>query len=162
MRGLSYPILSVGFINSLFFGVYDLALANISSSSSPTYLHLFSSGCVAGAAQLVLAVPVDLIKIRLQAEQGPTSWHSYVTMTGFISGKFRGPFHCLKTIYNEGGLRGCYRGIVPMGCRLLTIRIYTTKLVTKKFMVPWWDQAPYALNATTIWVINSMTSWKGV
>ena len=70
MRGLSYPILSVGFINSLFFGVFDQVLTNISLSSPPSYLHLFSAGCVAGAAQLVLAVPVDLVKIRLQAEQG--------------------------------------------------------------------------------------------
>ena len=70
MRGLSYPILSVGFINSLFFGVFDQVLTNISPSSPPSYLHLFSAGCVAGAAQLVLAVPVDLVKIRLQAEQG--------------------------------------------------------------------------------------------
>ena len=70
MRGLSYPILSVGFINSLFFGVFDQVLTNISPSSPPSYLHLFSAGCVAGGAQLVLAVPVDLVKIRLQAEQG--------------------------------------------------------------------------------------------
>ena len=71
MRGLSYPIMSVGVINSLFFGVYNLSLSKLSSSSSaPSYSHLFSAGCVAGAAQLVLAVPVDLVKIRLQAEQG--------------------------------------------------------------------------------------------
>jgi len=101
MRGLSYPILSVGFINSLFFGVFDQVLTNISPSSPPSYLHLFSAGCVAGAAQLVLAVPVDLVKIRLQAEQG----------------RFTGPGHCLRTIYQERGLRGCYKGIIPQGFR---------------------------------------------
>ena len=79
MRGLSYPILSVGFINSLFFGVFDQALTNISPSSPPSYLHLFSAGCVAGGAQLVLAVPVDLVKIRLQAEQGDD--HDYEDVT---------------------------------------------------------------------------------
>ena len=79
MRGLSYPILSVGFINSLFFGVFDQVLTNISPSSPPSYLHLFSAGCVAGAAQLVLAVPVDLVKIRLQAEQGDDHDHDDVT-----------------------------------------------------------------------------------
>ena len=73
MRGLSYPIMSVGVINSLFFGVYTYALSAI-SSSTPSYYHLFSAGCVAGAAQLVLAVPVDLVKVRLQAEQGNVWW----------------------------------------------------------------------------------------
>ena len=36
----------------------------------PTYLAVFAAGCVAGAAQLTIAVPVDLVKVRLQAQQG--------------------------------------------------------------------------------------------
>jgi len=102
MRGLSYPILSVGVINSLFFGVYSSTLTAINNqSNSPTYSQVFTAGCVAGGAQLVLAVPVDLVKVRLQAQQG----------------RFKGPFDCLKSIYREGGLRGCYKGIVPQAFR---------------------------------------------
>ena len=36
----------------------------------PTYTAVFAAGCVAGAAQLSIAVPVDLVKVRLQAQQG--------------------------------------------------------------------------------------------
>ena len=36
----------------------------------PTYTAVFGAGCVAGAAQLTIAVPVDLVKVRLQAQQG--------------------------------------------------------------------------------------------
>ena len=36
----------------------------------PTYTAVFAAGCVAGAAQLTIAVPVDLVKVRLQAQQG--------------------------------------------------------------------------------------------
>ena len=38
----------------------------------PTYTAVFAAGCVAGAAQLTIAVPVDLVKVRLQAQQGET------------------------------------------------------------------------------------------
>ena len=95
--------MSVGVINSLFFGVYNLSLDTLSSSKVPSYFHLFSAGCLAGAAQLVLAVPVDLIKVRLQAEQG----------------RFRGPYDCIRTIYAERGVKGCYKGLVPQGIRSL-------------------------------------------
>ena len=71
MKGLSYPIYSVGAINSLLFGVYMKSLAVISSPDSPpTYSHILMAGAMSGAAQLSLAVPVDLIKVRLQAMKG--------------------------------------------------------------------------------------------
>ena len=62
---------------------------------------MFLAGCIAGAAQLSLAVPVDLIKVRLQS----------------LHGRVRGPFHCLETIYKEGGLRGCYKGFTAQAMR---------------------------------------------
>ena len=74
MRGLSYPLYTVGAINSIFFGVYTRALERIRASAPPdlssSYLSVLGAGCVAGAAQLCLAVPVDLVKVRLQAQQG--------------------------------------------------------------------------------------------
>ena len=27
------------------------------------------------------------------------------------------PFHCLRAIYSEAGLRGCYKGLLPQGLR---------------------------------------------
>ena len=72
MRGLSYPIYTVGAINAIFFGVYTRALDSLSTPdmARPGLLTVFTAGCVAGAAQLSLAVPVDLVKVRLQADQG--------------------------------------------------------------------------------------------
>lgn len=65
------------------------------------YLDVFAAGCIAGFAQLSLAVPVDLVKVRLQAHQG----------------RYRGPFDCLRQIHSEQGLRGCYRGFIPQAFR---------------------------------------------
>ena len=74
MRGLSYPVYSVGAINSLLFGVYVKTLETLESSSSrPSYSAILLAGAVSGAAQLSLAVPVDLIKVRLQSSKGDHS-----------------------------------------------------------------------------------------
>ena len=73
MRGLSYPVYTVGAINAIFFGVYTRTLERLSTSpamAGSRLLPVFTAGCVAGTAQLSLAVPVDLVKVRLQADQG--------------------------------------------------------------------------------------------
>ena len=67
MKGLSYPVYSVGAINSLLFGVYVKSLESLGSSS---YGSILVAGALSGAAQLSLAVPVDLVKVRLQASRG--------------------------------------------------------------------------------------------
>jgi len=104
MRGLSYPVYTVGAINAIFFGVYTRTLDSLSTSSAMTssrLLSVFTAGCVAGAAQLSLAVPVDLVKVRLQADQG----------------RYRGPWDCLRSVFRQEGVRGCYRGLGIQGLR---------------------------------------------
>ena len=75
MKGLSYPVYSVGAINSLLFGVYVKTLETLDSTSRPSYSAILVAGAVSGAAQLSLAVPVDLVKVRLQASKGDTASH---------------------------------------------------------------------------------------
>ena len=75
MKGLSYPVYSVGAINSLLFGVYVKCLQTMERSGegarlTPSYSSILVAGAVSGAAQLILAVPVDLVKVRLQASRG--------------------------------------------------------------------------------------------
>ena len=76
-----YPLLSAGAMNSLFFGVYGVSLRAITSSSDPicgsltadgkpSYYQIWLAGCVGGAAQLTIAVPVDVVKIKLQTQTG--------------------------------------------------------------------------------------------
>merc|ERR1719367_1451733 len=84
-KGMYYPILSAGALNSLFFGVYGVSLrfmtslradanAGTTSTSStsikPTNWEIFWAGCAGGAAQLVVACPVDVAKIKLQTQTG--------------------------------------------------------------------------------------------
>ena len=71
MKGLSYPVYSVGAINSLLFGVYVKTLETLEGDTSrPSYSAILVAGAVSRAAQLSLAVPVDLVKVRLQSSRG--------------------------------------------------------------------------------------------
>jgi len=73
MKGLSYPIYSVGAVNSLLFGAYVKSLEMIRSTNSsfpPSYTEILLAGGISGAVQLSIACPVDLIKVRLQSVKG--------------------------------------------------------------------------------------------
>lgn len=74
MRGLSFPLVSYGFINCIYFGVYGNTLKFIktrrrsTSSSRSDALDLVAAGVVAGLAQLTVACPVDAVKVILQSQ----------------------------------------------------------------------------------------------
>ena len=69
-----YPIMSAGAMNALFFGVYGTSLRAIENSSISNdlgpYTKIFLAGCAGGAAQLIVACPVDVVKIKLQTQTG--------------------------------------------------------------------------------------------
>ena len=70
-RGLSWPLVSFGFVNSVFFGVYGNTLKFLESDKSKrksNYINIYISGCAGGAAQLIFVVPVDYIKTALQSQ----------------------------------------------------------------------------------------------
>ena len=113
MRGLSYPVYTVGAINSIFFGVYTRTLDSLSTSpamASSKLLSVFTAGCVAGAAQLSLAVPVDLVKVRLQADQGEMMSGDYHGQHECHYREVQGALglseDCLQTRGSEGLLQG--------------------------------------------------------
>ena len=66
---MGFPLVSYGVVNSVFFGVYGNTLSYLSENTkAPTNGHIFMSGCVAGAVQLVVACPVDVVKVVLQSQ----------------------------------------------------------------------------------------------
>ncbi len=94
-KGMYYPMLSAGALNSLFFGVYGVSLrfmtslrapteagsrgSSTSTSLKPTNWEIFWAGCAGGAAQLVVACPVDVAKIKLQTQTGKKiQYDSYI------------------------------------------------------------------------------------
>ena len=70
-RGMAFPLGAVGFLNSIFFGVYGNSLRMFSEGGQdPTYRAILMSGGLAGAVQAVPACPIELVKVKLQTQQG--------------------------------------------------------------------------------------------
>ncbi|KAB7497662.1 Solute carrier family 25 member 45 [Armadillidium nasatum] len=113
-KGLGFPLLATGTLNSLFFGVYGNSMRYIDNDGKkPTYGHVFWSGCAGGIVQLFVACPVDLVKIKMQMQtgNGSKSWGSESNVS------YKGPTQCLSALYKRQGIPGCYKGLVSMGVR---------------------------------------------
>ncbi|KAJ0036119.1 hypothetical protein NQD34_004796 [Periophthalmus magnuspinnatus] len=110
-RGMAFPVLTNGLVNSLVFGVYSNALDALSqgrqeehgTAPSVPALQVYTAGAFSGLVQVLVAAPIDLIKVRLQ---GQTS----------VGGP-RGPLHCALVILKQEGPLGLYRGGLAMALR---------------------------------------------
>ena len=75
---MAFPLGAVGILNSVFFGVYGNLLrqwypdVGSGKSETPSYTAVFLAGGLAGAVQAIPACPIDLVKVRLQAQTGET------------------------------------------------------------------------------------------
>lgn len=70
-RGLGFPLVSYGLVNSVFFGVYGHTIKLLKGADQKrgvTYKEVFCAGCVGGFVQNFVACPVDLVKVVLQSQ----------------------------------------------------------------------------------------------
>ena len=75
----------------------------------------FLAGCVGGAYQMIPCTPMELVKCNLQARVTPNSQRYFI-----------GPIDCLKDIYRQRGIRGCFRGLPVQSVRdILGYGFYT-------------------------------------
>ncbi|KAF7209066.1 solute carrier family 25 member 45 isoform X1 [Nothobranchius furzeri] len=107
-KGMSFPVLTNGIVNSIVFGSYSNALDFLTQSqpcpSKPaSAAHIFGAGCFSGLVQVLVCAPIDLVKVRLQGQT--------------CTNRYRGPIHCLAVILREEGLRGLYRGGMALALR---------------------------------------------
>ena len=107
-RGLAFPLCAVGALNSIFFGVYgnlikvQTALRQGDKNALPFYGDIFLAGSIAGAIQAVPAVPIELVKVKLQSQtnKGKKSLNSisckhklYLPYTLLHLGRIMSPKH---------------------------------------------------------------------
>lgn len=94
-KGMASPLVGVGIVNSLLFGVYGAAL-RFFSNDQVTTSSIFAAGCASGLVNSFFSCPIELVKIRLQSQRSSIGYH--------------GPMDCIKKIYRKDGARGFYRG----------------------------------------------------
>ncbi|KAE9547394.1 hypothetical protein FO519_009394 [Halicephalobus sp. NKZ332] len=103
-KGMFAPFITVGLLDSLLFSGYGLTLKylhpeekNIEHRKGLPISEILLATTVGGIFQLIPAVPVDLIKTKLQSQTD-------------VKAKYHGPWDCIKTLYKNGGIRALYHG----------------------------------------------------
>jgi hypothetical protein len=89
-RGLAFPLWSYGFLNSIYFGVYGNTLRWLNEEQDDKkekryYLNIYVAGAVAGAAQVIPACPIEVIKVTLQSQIESGMALAYATRHQFVS-----------------------------------------------------------------------------
>ncbi|ELU17194.1 hypothetical protein CAPTEDRAFT_133374, partial [Capitella teleta] len=116
-RGMGFPLVSYGVVNSVFFGVYGQTLKFFKGADHErgvTYTEVFLAGSMGGLVQISVACPVDLVKVVLQSQ----------IPKGAV--RFKGPVQTIRSILKHRGILGMYHGTSSMVYRdAPTFGVYT-------------------------------------
>eukprot|EP00761_Pharyngomonas_kirbyi_P012825 gb/GECH01012852.1/.p1 GENE.gb/GECH01012852.1/~~gb/GECH01012852.1/.p1 ORF type:complete len:320 (+),score=68.20 gb/GECH01012852.1/:1-960(+) len=93
------PYSSVQFVS---YEQYKRMTKSLTGQDELNYMQRMMCGGLAGISSVAASYPLDLIRCRLSAQGNET--------------KYRGIWHCGKTIFVEEGFLGLYKGILPTLC----------------------------------------------
>jgi solute carrier family 25 (mitochondrial carnitine/acylcarnitine transporter), member 20/29 len=97
-RGISSPLASISVLNAIVFGVYGNVQRRLTEPDSLT--SHFLAGTAAGIGQTLIASPMELVKSRIQIQNGIPN-----------AIKHNSPYDCLKHIWRHEGRRGVFKGL---------------------------------------------------
>ncbi|CAG8467420.1 9627_t:CDS:2 [Cetraspora pellucida] len=101
-KGMASPLIGIGAVNALLFAAYSrLKAIQAVSPDEQLALHKIAiAGAGAGVFNSVLSSPVELLKVKMQAQYGSTEVSRY-----------KGPIDCAQQLIKEFGIRnGLFRG----------------------------------------------------
>ena len=90
-------------------------------------LHLVACSAGSGALASFLTSPLDMAKLRLQVQRGNAAASTTGQHAIGTSVQYRSMLECLRAAFNEGGIRGLFRGA---GARVLHFAPATTITMT--------------------------------
>lgn len=98
-KGMASPLFGSAWTNAIMFSVYERTLRQIDAAPhNPSLQSVLFAGLIGGFCQTTAVTPTDLIKCRLQVQDG------------HASNQYRGPVDCVRHIYSRHGLRGLFLG----------------------------------------------------
>ncbi|XP_077567191.1 solute carrier family 25 member 47-A [Stigmatopora nigra] len=113
-KGMLLPMATMSVTSSVAFGTYRNCLHCLKQVRGTLYgpstkPEIFLSGMSGGIMQMLFIAPGDIVKVRLQCQTE--------SVRRGTKPKYRGPVHCLLSILKNEGLRGLYRGAMPLALR---------------------------------------------
>ncbi|KAK4516271.1 Glucosamine-6-phosphate isomerase (Glucosamine-6-phosphate deaminase) (GNPDA) (GlcN6P deaminase) [Mucor velutinosus] len=118
-KGMASPAVGVAGVNALVFGSYTSLMqyqqeydkdSSSSSEQLPPLRHVLFAGMGAGVITSFVTCPMELVKVQLQSQTQVTA--------------IKGPIDCLKNLYTTGGIRYCFKGMLPTTLRELSFGPY--------------------------------------
>ena len=103
---MASPMLGMAVINAIVFGVQG----NMMKFHKDTIWNHSLTGGVAGAAQSIIASPMELIKLRMQIQTNPTEIFQWGSLTQNNGRVYSSPWDAFRKILREGGTRGLFKG----------------------------------------------------
>lgn len=99
-----FPAVAIGGTPAtcLYLTSYEVSKNRLGNMNLPNWLVHFSAGMLAETIACTVFVPVDVVKERMQVQKAKT--------TGGQPLRYRGSWHCFKTILAEEHWRGIYKG----------------------------------------------------
>jgi solute carrier family 25 carnitine/acylcarnitine transporter 20/29 len=137
-KGMATPVMGVGFLSAICFGVYGNALRWLETkrgqprSKFEYYTDVFIAGSISGTIVCFIACPSENIKIRLQLQEDAAKK------------LYNGPFDCTRKIYKAEGMRGIFRGMAPTLLRDAGPG-YGSYFLFYEMLKDWWGTSPVAL-----------------
>ncbi|XP_068161559.1 solute carrier family 25 member 45 isoform X1 [Antennarius striatus] len=136
-KGMAFPLLSTGIINSIVFGAYSNALDYMSQSQcshhaeakAASAAQVFTAGCFSGLIQVVSKQKTCVKRFPQKKKKGqesriPQTFVSApidlvkVRLQGqTVADRYKGAIHCVAVILREDGPRGLFRGALALGMR---------------------------------------------
>ena len=113
-KGVTAPFFANGFLNAVLFSANSLAkdavgvAAGRASHAELDLHHIVMAAWLTAPIYCGALVPVEVVKVRLQAQKG------HVADSAAL--KYRGPIHCFQRTLAEEGLAGVYRGYGATVC----------------------------------------------
>lgn len=105
-RGMATPLIGDSVSNSAIFGVYGvvtgaMADVHVNANGDVPLPGVYAAGMCAGFAAGVILTPIELVKVRLQVQQGK---HKRVE-------RYTGPRDVIMQTFRQEGIRGLFTGL---------------------------------------------------
>ncbi len=152
------PIVGVGLINAIIFGVYGNTLRALNNlrrnfeqededyEFNPSYSDIFIAGALSGFVNCAIATPIELVKTRLQVQSDELKNLEKFYKENPTAKKipiYKGPWDCFRRIYSSEGIRGIYKGNLATIYR--EVPSYGVYFVTYEYLRSAWGLSPLAL-----------------
>lgn len=143
-KGMLSPLLGVGLINAIVFGVYGnyLKIKQTSNGweneSDIPYRTIFMGGCLGGLVNCAIVGPVELLKIQMQIDSGSNP-----------NLKYKSVRECIKLHIKGGGIMSLFKGMHATIWR--EVPSYGLYFVTFEYLRRYWGN-----NQASIFVAGGM------